>query len=48
MFVTVWTKIRQTKDSERWNPDHEEEFEDSAGNVVTKKTYNDLQRQGLL
>jgi len=46
--MALWTKIRQTKDSERWNPDHEEEFEDSAGNVVTKKTYNDLQRQGLL
>jgi len=26
----------------------QEEFEDSAGNVVTKKTYEDLRRQGLL
>lgn len=25
-----------------------EEFEDAAGNVFNKKTYNDLKRQGLL
>ena len=26
----------------------QEEFEDTVGNVVTKKTYEDLRRQGLL
>ena len=26
----------------------EEEYEDSKGNVVNKKTYEDLKRQGLL
>ena len=26
----------------------EEEFEDSKGNVVNRKTYEDLKRQGLL
>ena len=26
----------------------QEEFEDSIGNVVNKKTYQDLRRQGLL
>ena len=26
----------------------QEEYEDSQGNVVTKKTYDDLKRQGLL
>lgn len=26
----------------------QEEFEDSLGNVVTKKTFEDLKRQGLL
>jgi len=46
--LALWNKIRLTKDAERWNPDHEEEFEDSAGNVVSKRTYDDLQRQGLL
>jgi hypothetical protein len=28
--------------------ENEEEFEDSAGNVLTMKTHNDLKRQGLL
>lgn len=26
----------------------QEEYEDSSGNVVNKKTYEDLKRQGLL
>uniref|UniRef100_H2YT67 Matrin-type domain-containing protein n=1 Tax=Ciona savignyi TaxID=51511 RepID=H2YT67_CIOSA len=46
--MALWTKIKQTKHSERWNPDADEEWEDSAGNVVSKKTFEDLQRQGLL
>ena len=32
----------------RFNPDKEEEFEDSEGNVLDKRTYFDLQKQGLL
>lgn len=36
------------KQGERWIPEAEEEFEDSLGNVVNKKTYEDLKRQGLL
>ncbi|XP_074653944.1 splicing factor 3A subunit 3-like [Tubulanus polymorphus] len=46
--VALWQKIKSAKEDERWRPDTEEEFEDSAGNVVTKKTYDDLKRQGLL
>lgn len=46
--LALWNKISQAKNAERWNPDNEEEFEDSAGNVVSKRTYDDLQRQGLL
>ena len=33
---------------QRWRADQEEEFEDSTGNVVNRKVYNDLKRQGLL
>lgn len=29
-------------------PLFQEEYEDSSGNVVNKKTYEDLKRQGLL
>ena len=46
--LQLWGKIKQSKDSESWNPEHKEEFEDSAGNVVSKRTYEDLQRQGLV
>ncbi|GAB5574893.1 splicing factor 3A subunit 3 [Prionailurus iriomotensis] len=44
----VWAKLKLQKASERWQPDTEEEYEDSSGNVVNKKTYEDLKRQGLL
>ena len=30
-----------------WNPEENEEFEDAEGNVMIKKTYLDLKRQGL-
>ncbi|NWR09519.1 SF3A3 factor, partial [Paradoxornis webbianus] len=46
--VSLWAKLKQQKASERWQPDREEEYEDSGGNVVNKKTYEDLKRQGLL
>jgi len=46
--LTVWDKIRNQKTAERWQPEVEEEFEDSMGNVVNKKTFEDLKRQGLL
>jgi splicing factor 3A subunit 3 len=32
----------------RFKPEREEEFEDSEGNILTKKEYLDLKRQGLL
>ncbi|XP_065214834.1 splicing factor 3A subunit 3 [Planococcus citri] len=46
--LSLWEKIKQQKQEERWQPEQEEEFEDSLGNVVNKKTYEDLKRQGLL
>uniref|UniRef100_A0A2I2YFX2 Splicing factor 3a subunit 3 n=1 Tax=Gorilla gorilla gorilla TaxID=9595 RepID=A0A2I2YFX2_GORGO len=39
--VSLWAKLKLQK------PDTEE-YEDSSGNVVNKKTYEDLKRQGLL
>uniref|UniRef100_A0A4W3JYJ7 Splicing factor 3a, subunit 3 n=1 Tax=Callorhinchus milii TaxID=7868 RepID=A0A4W3JYJ7_CALMI len=46
--VSLWAKLKHSKAAERWQPDTEEEYEDSSGNVVNKKTYEDLKRQGLL
>lgn len=34
--------------SEVYDADAEEEFEDSEGNVLNRRTYEDLTRQGLL
>ncbi|XP_041354967.1 splicing factor 3A subunit 3-like [Gigantopelta aegis] len=46
--LALWQKIKHGKEQERWRAEAEEEYEDSQGNVVSKKTYEDLKRQGLL
>ncbi|XP_065911893.1 splicing factor 3A subunit 3-like [Dysidea avara] len=46
--IALWEKIKSTKNDDRWLADREEEYEDTVGNVVNKKTYEDLRRQGLL
>lgn len=43
----LWDKLRAEKSAERFKPDTEEEFEDQVGNVLNKKTFDDLRRQGL-
>ncbi|XP_068188721.1 splicing factor 3A subunit 3-like isoform X4 [Antennarius striatus] len=45
--VSLWAKLKTQKASERWQPDTEE-YGDFSGNVINKKTYEDLKRQGLL
>jgi len=46
--MMLWDQLKDQKESERFQPDVEEEFEDSVGNVVNKKTFDDLSKQGLL
>uniref|UniRef100_A0A6M2DNM5 Putative splicing factor 3a subunit 3 n=1 Tax=Xenopsylla cheopis TaxID=163159 RepID=A0A6M2DNM5_XENCH len=46
--LALWEKLKNQKQGERWHPEQDEEFEDSSGNVVNRKTYEDLKRQGLL
>jgi len=46
--MALWEKLKVQKQEEAWKPEMEEEFEDSKGNVVNRKTYEDLKRQGLL
>ena len=46
--MALWEKLKTQKADEAWKPEQEEEFEDSQGNVVNKKIYEDLKRQGLL
>nr|CAD7263075.1 unnamed protein product [Timema shepardi] len=46
--LALWEKLKSQKQCERWQPEQEEEYEDSLGNVVNRKTFEDLKRQGLL
>jgi len=46
--LALWEKLKGQKTAERWLPEQEEEYEDSMGNVVNRKTFEDLKRQGLL
>ncbi|XP_047322891.1 splicing factor SF3a60 homolog [Impatiens glandulifera] len=44
----LWEKIQEKQGVDKWRPDLEEEYEDREGNIYNKKTYADLQRQGLI
>ncbi|CAL4900155.1 unnamed protein product [Urochloa decumbens] len=44
----LWEKIQSRQGLNKWRPDLEEEYEDQEGNIYNKKTYTDLQRQGLI
>ncbi|KAL1532018.1 splicing factor SF3a60 [Salvia divinorum] len=44
----LWEKIQVKQGLNKWRPDLEEEYEDQEGNIYNKKTYTDLQRQGLI
>ncbi|XP_057951620.1 splicing factor SF3a60 homolog [Malania oleifera] len=44
----LWEKIQARQGLNKWRPDLEEEYEDKEGNIYNKKTYTDLQRQGLI
>ncbi|KAJ0398867.1 hypothetical protein P43SY_010158 [Pythium insidiosum] len=46
--IALYEKLKDQIDQENWNAEKEEEFEDSEGNVLSRKTYEDLARQGLL
>ncbi|KAL5989342.1 hypothetical protein ACLOJK_010232 [Asimina triloba] len=44
----LWEKIQERQGLNKWRPELEEEYEDKEGNIYNKKTYTDLQRQGLI
>ncbi|CAA6659014.1 unnamed protein product [Spirodela intermedia] len=44
----LWERIQERSGLNKWRPDLEEEYEDREGNIYNKKTYTDLQRQGLI
>ena len=44
----LWKRIQARQGVNKWRPELEEEYEDKEGNIYNKKTYTDLQRQGLI
>uniref|UniRef100_A0ACD5VTM5 Uncharacterized protein n=1 Tax=Avena sativa TaxID=4498 RepID=A0ACD5VTM5_AVESA len=44
----LWERIQSKQGLNKWRPDLEEEYEDTDGNIYNRKTYTDLQRQGLI
>lgn len=44
----IYERIQQEAAAKKFDASREEEFEDSAGNVLDRRTYEDLYRQGLL
>ena len=41
-------KLMMETDIAKFNPELEEEFEDDEGNVLKKRSYLDLKRQGMI
>lgn len=46
--LKLYEKLKQEKQRVTWNPEDEEEFEDTEGNVFKKSTYDQLKRQGVI
>eukprot|EP00953_Heterococcus_sp_UTEX-ZZ885_P025272 13742-Heterococcus_DN1.PRE.2 len=46
--VDLYAKLKDKLDTDKWAPEAGEEYEDSEGNVLNRRTYEDLARQGLL
>ena len=44
----LWERMRLQEAGKGWKEEEEEEMEDSEGNVFNKKTFLELQRQGLI
>ena len=46
--LALHEKLVQESKEGQFLPDAEEEFEDNEGNLLTKKTYLDMKKQGLI
>ena len=44
----LWQSLQEKLQQQQFDGTKEEEYEDSSGNVLSRKTYEDLARQGLL
>jgi splicing factor 3A subunit 3 len=46
--LALYDRIKEQLKGEVYDAEVEEEFEDSEGNVLNRRTFQDLARQGLL
>eukprot|EP00825_Cyclidium_porcatum_P042612 TRINITY_DN5871_c0_g1_i1.p1 TRINITY_DN5871_c0_g1~~TRINITY_DN5871_c0_g1_i1.p1 ORF type:complete len:149 (+),score=22.04 TRINITY_DN5871_c0_g1_i1:347-793(+) len=46
--ITLNEKLKLEQSLSQFNPDYDEEYEDNEGNLLNKRTYQDLLRQGML
>jgi len=46
--IELYKKLKEDTVKTAWRPEIEEEFEDAEGNVYNRKTYEELQRQGII
>mmetsp|Transcript_18773 Transcript_18773/g.27708 ORF Transcript_18773/g.27708 Transcript_18773/m.27708 type:complete len:518 (+) Transcript_18773:90-1643(+) len=46
--LDLFAKLKMSLNGDQWTAEAGEEFEDSEGNVLNRRTYEDLARQGLL
>jgi len=46
--MDLYERLKKETKARDFDSQNQEEFEDAAGNVLSKKTYQDLLRQGLL
>ena len=46
--LALWEKVKIFGEDTKFDLDRDIEYEDSLGNVINRKTYDDLRRQGLL
>lgn len=46
--INLYKKIQIDQERSRFRPEYEEEYEDTDGNLLNKKMYYDLKKQGLL
>lgn len=46
--LALHEKLMRESQEAQFRPDIEEEFEDNEGNLLNKKTYLDMKKQGLI
>jgi splicing factor 3A subunit 3 len=46
--LALHEKLMRESQESQFRPDLDEEFEDNEGNILNKRTYTDMKKQGLI